>query len=148
MVSQKCQYAIRAIFELANRGDDRPVKIGRIAKIQAIPRRFLEVILNQLKHGGFVESRRGAEGGYFLIRTPRGLTVGDIIRFVEGPIGPIDCCSEPAVNQCPLYGDCVFLPMWQKARKAMLAVYDNTTFADLVEQAQNKDQCRTQNYCI
>ena len=62
LVSQKCQYALRALFELAKRNGEGPVKIAAIAKAQAIPPRFLEVILSQLKQGSFVESQRGSEG--------------------------------------------------------------------------------------
>jgi Rrf2 family cysteine metabolism transcriptional repressor len=81
-ISQKCQYALRAVFELAVRTKEGPIKVGVIAEAQAIPTRFLEVILNQLKRGGFVESRRGNAGGYALAKSPAELTMGDIIRFV------------------------------------------------------------------
>jgi len=90
-ISQKCQYALRAVFELARRPREAPVKVGDIAEAQAIPPRFLEIILNQLKRGGFVESRRGASGGYSLARSPDELTMGEIIRFVEGPFKPVSC---------------------------------------------------------
>ncbi len=69
LVSQKSQYALRAVFELARRNGGLPVKIADIAEAQAIPQRFLEVIMNQLKQGGFVESRRGKRGGYLLARS-------------------------------------------------------------------------------
>jgi Rrf2 family protein len=139
LVSQKCQYALRALFELAKRDGQGPVKIAEIAKAQAIPPRFLEVILGQLKRGGFVESQRGSEGGYFLIRVPHELTVGELIRFVQGPVGPVGCVTETAKdNSCPLYGDCAFLPMWEKVKNAILDVYDNTTFQDLVDQEKRR----------
>jgi len=139
LVSQKCQYALRALFELAKRNGQGPVKIAEIAKAQAIPPRFLEVILSQLKRGGFVESQRGSEGGYFLIRAPHELTVGELIRFVQGPVGPVGCVTETAKdNSCPFYGDCAFLPMWEKVKRAILDIYDNTTFRDLVDQEKQK----------
>ncbi len=109
LVSQKCQYALRASFELARRWGQGPVKIGLIAQVQAIPIRFLEVILNQLKRGGFVASQRGSDGGYFLVKEPATLTVGMLIRFVQGPIGPIDCVADPEQEDCPLYGGCALL---------------------------------------
>lgn len=135
-VSQKCQYALRAIFELAKHEGNGPVKIGDIAKTQAIPQRFLEVILGQLKQGGFVESRRGAEGGYLLVGKPVELSVGQIIRFIEGPVAPVDCSSAGGKAKCKLDGTCVFLPVWKRVQKAVSGVYDTTTFADLIEQEE------------
>jgi Rrf2 family cysteine metabolism transcriptional repressor len=131
-VTQKCQYALRAVFELAKRVGQGPVKIAEIADVQAIPPRFLEVILSQLKQAGFVESQRGRDGGYVLVRPAAELTVGDVMRFMQGPIGPVDCVLKQQDCKCPLYGGCVFLPMWQRAQRAMSAVYDTTTFDDLM----------------
>jgi Rrf2 family transcriptional regulator, cysteine metabolism repressor len=134
MVSQKCQYAIRAVFELARRRGQGPVKISDIAEAQAIPLRFLQVILNQLRRGGFIESRRGAEGGYFLSREPDGLTVGKIVEFIEGPLVPVACMvSTKAAEECSLHGRCVFTGMWQRAAKAMSDVYNRISFQDLVD---------------
>jgi Rrf2 family transcriptional regulator, cysteine metabolism repressor len=134
MVSQKCQYAIRAVFELARRHGQGPVKISDIAQIQAIPLRFLQVILNQLRHGAFVESRRGVEGGYFLSKHPDHLTIGEIVQFFEGPLVPVACmASSEAARDCSLYGNCVFKGLWQRASKAMSEVYDQTSFQDLVD---------------
>lgn len=135
LVSHKCQYALRALFELAKRNGEGPIRIADIAERQAIPVRFLEVILSQLKQGGFVASQRGAEGGYWLARDPDQITVGDVIRFVEGAIGPVACVAGTNIAEdCQLAGDCVFLPMWQKVKDAMSAVYDGTTLADLVRE--------------
>jgi len=134
LVSQKCQYGLRAVFELAKHYGGRPVKIGDIAQAQAIPPRFLEIILGQLKQAGFVESKRGADGGYSLVRPPSDLSVGDLIRFVEGPIGPVVCVADGSQGKCPLRGACVFMPMWKKAQKAITEVYDGTTLQHLVDE--------------
>ena len=75
-VSQKCYYAIRAVYALAEQGGPEPLKIADIAEHEKIPIRFLEVILSQLKGAGFVQSRRGAEGGYLLARPADKITVG------------------------------------------------------------------------
>lgn len=148
MVSQKCQYALRAIFELAIYYGRGPLKIAEIAKAQAIPPRFLEVILNQLKQAGFVDSQRGNQGGYFLARSPGDLTVGEVMRFVQGPVGPVGCVVTDSQSKCPLYGNCVFLPMWEKARRAILDVYDSTTFQDLVEQGKRLSKSYVPCYSI
>jgi Rrf2 family protein len=134
LVSQKCQYGLRAVFELARHYGGQPVKIGDIAQAQASPPRFLEIILGQLKQAGFVDSKRGAEGGYSLVRPPWELSVGELIRFVEGPLGPVVCVAAGSREQCPLRGRCVFMPMWKKAQKAIAEVYDGTTFQNLVDE--------------
>jgi Rrf2 family cysteine metabolism transcriptional repressor len=133
-ISPKCQYALRSVFELAKHHGKGPLKIADIARAQAIPTRFLEVILSQLKQAGFVESRRGSAGGYVLARPPAVLTVGEIIGFIEGPLSPVLCVAGSTGDQCPLHGDCAFLPMWERAREALSEVYDSTTFEDLVEE--------------
>ena len=152
MVSQKCQYALRAIFELAQRGTDghELVKIETVAKAQAIPVRFLENIFNQMRGGGFVSSARGRHGGYRLARDPAGLAVGEIIRFVDGPIGPLACAEQP-LKPCPLRGQCVFESLWIRARDAMARVYDDTTVADLLAaERRRQERCRRPeiNYTI
>lgn len=148
LVTQKCQYAMRAIFELARQEGRGPVKITDIAEAQAIPQRFLENILNQLKQGGVVESRRGKEGGYLLARPAGQITAGNIIRLIEGPVHAIECTTAVGEDRCPLMGDCVFLPMWDQARAALEAVYDSVTFADLVRQEREKASHRNLTYCI
>ena len=85
-----------------------PMKIAEIAEREQIPIRFLEVILNQLKGGGFVQSRRGAEGGYRLARPADQLTVGEIMRYVDGPIAPVDCVSQSRPKVCEFPGGCHF----------------------------------------
>lgn len=146
-VSQKCQYALRALFELAKRSRSRPTTVGDVAKAQAIPARFLESILGQLKQGGFVVSRRGARGGFFLAVEPSELSVGDIIRFVDGPVAPVKCIAGGKA-ECELYGRCAFMGMWDRARGALTEVYDTTKFSDLIEAEQAIDGENASSYCI
>ena len=134
MVSQKCQYAVRAVFELARRQGHGPIKISEIAEAQSIPIRFLEVILNQLRRAGYVQSRRGAEGGYLLARQPNKIMVGEIIQFMDGPTVPVACMTEKSAKGCALHGQCVFIGMWERAAKALSGVYDATSFQDLVDE--------------
>jgi Rrf2 family protein len=148
MVSQKCQYALRATFELAKHYGQGPVKVAEIAEAEAIPVRFLEVILGELKQGGFVESRRGREGGYLLARPPHELTVGQVLRFVEGPVGPVGCVAGDPKELCPLHVDCVFLSMWEKVSAAVSSVYDSTTFQDLVEDDKRRAGRYVPSYSI
>ena len=145
-VSQKCQYALRAVFELGKRPAGEPVTIGIIAKAQAIPARFLESILLQLRQGGFVESRRGAHGGYILARSAKELSVGEIIRFIDGPVGPVKCVSEKPQSNCPLQGNCAFMAMWAQARDAVAKVYDKTTFQNLIDEEKAASAKYVGNY--
>lgn len=143
-LSQKCQYALRAVFEVAKRSGQGPVKIDVIAEAQAIPPRFLAAILNQLKQGGFVQSRRGAEGGYYLTRSQETLSVGEIIRFVDGSMAPVPCVRDEDSECCRLWGKCAFMSMWREAQEAMERVYDGTTFQDLIERESDQTQrCET-----
>ncbi|MBM4017555.1 MAG: Rrf2 family transcriptional regulator [Planctomycetes bacterium] len=146
-ISQKCRYGLRAVLELARRGQGVAVKVGEIAGAQAIPPRFLEIILNQLKKGGFVESRRGQAGGYALARSPRDLTLLEVIEFIEGPIRPVACVSASAEERCVLYGGCVFVEVWDEARSAMSEIFQRTTFQDLLER-QRRKVAAALSYCI
>ena len=133
VISQKSLYALRALFELAKRAHQGPVKISVIADSQVIPRRFLEVILNRLKHSGLVGSRRGNNGGYYLAKSPKDMSVGDVLRIMQGPIDPVPWVSRGSKNMSALYSDCVFLPLWKNVRDTVNLIYDSTTFHDLVE---------------
>ncbi len=139
LVTQKCQYALRAIFALARRGSERPVKIAQIAEEQAIPFRFLEVILGQLKQGGFVESRRGTEGGYRLARRPDQISVGDIVRFVDGsPINPQSEAGVGRPNQQPDAAEPdVFMTVWRQAEHSVFEVFDAVTISELIVRDDN-----------
>lgn len=138
-VTQKCQYALRALFELARRKGDGPVPAGAIAANQGIPKRFLEVILHQLRQGGFVDAQRGKEGGFYLARPAESVTVGEVIRFMDGPISPVDCHRERPGHDCPLRGGCVFRGLWDEARIALEKVYDTRTLQDLVEEKRRME---------
>lgn len=134
-VSVKCQYGLRALFELAERWGEGLVRIPEIAAAQAIPERFLENILNQLRQGGFVDSRRGKGGGFKLSRPPAAINVADVVTFIDGQIYSVDCEGETPLQPCRLKGVCVFLPLWREARAALEAVYAKRTLQDLVEAA-------------
>ena len=95
------QYALRAIFELAKRAGQGPIKISKIAEAQAIPLRFLEVILSQLKGSGIVDAKRGFYGGYFLIRPPGEITVGHIFRYMDAPLDAAHCSACVSKSNCP-----------------------------------------------
>ncbi|MFH1615350.1 MAG: Rrf2 family transcriptional regulator, partial [Planctomycetota bacterium] len=127
-ISKKCQYALKAVFELAWQDQDEPIRTYEIAEAQRIPPRFMEIILNELKHGGFVESRRGNEGGYMLARDVRDLTVMEIIEYIEGPILLAQNSDDTAS-----IGNEAFTELWQEVNNAVGEVCESKSFADLVE---------------
>jgi Rrf2 family protein len=127
------QYALRAIFELAKHQGKGPKKISEIAHAQAIPLRFLEVILGQLKGTGWVESKRGFYGGYLLKCSPKDISVGDILRFMQGSSFQLDCVACISKHDCPFDGDCAFASMWNQVNEAMYKIYDETTIQDLLD---------------
>lgn len=125
-----------------------PVKISRIAETQAIPPRFLEVILSQLKQGEFVASRRGNAGGYYLLRDPETLTVGEVICFVQGPVVAVECTAQGGDKPCPLDDDCIFTTVWDRISNAITDVCDHTTFGHLLEEAAKRRAGYTPGYDI
>ena len=119
----KGEYALQAILDLAAQRAGEPVRIADIAGRQKIPQKFLELILASLKQGGFVESRRGAEGGYLLARTADSITVGEVVRFIEGP--------QQGKTRPRRKVETPFTEMWQKVDLAISNVIDKTTFAEM-----------------
>ena len=148
MVTQKSQYALRALFELATRTDSGPTRIEDVAKAQAIPQRFLEVVLNELKHAGLVEARRGPRGGYLLARSPRDITVADVIECCQGKFTPVDCLGDAGPADCTFKGECVFLSLWEEVREAVNHVYGSTTLQDLVTREEARLAKTALNYSI
>ncbi len=142
-ISKKCQYALKAVFEIAWRDSGEPIRTQKIADAQHVSLRFMEIILNELKHGGFVESRRGNEGGYMLARDTRELTVREIIEYIEGPISLAQNSDDTAS-----VGNEAFTELWQEVNNAIEEVCDKRTFADLVEIERAKRNKCALNYSI
>ena len=118
-ISVKSEYALRAIFDLSISPDTEPVKIADIAKRQKIPQKFLELILASLRQGGFVESRRGADGGYRLSRPATEITVGQVLAYVENG------------KKSGRTGPDAFTDLWTRVDRAVSDIIDHTTFAEL-----------------
>lgn len=133
MLSNKAKYATRALLDLTLNYDCGPVLIQDIAERQEIPIKFLEQILLALKHSGFVESRKGRGGGYFLAMPPSKITLGAVVRAIDGPLAPISCVSVTRFMACgcPDPATCGLRSVWQEARDQLAAVLDRATFADI-----------------
>ncbi len=133
LITQRHKYALRAVFELAKHRDGGQTKLADIAENQAIPLRFLEVIMAQLKGSGLVASKRGCHGGYALLIPPERVTVGTIFRFIDDRQSQDRCDICIARDGCPLYDNCAFKPMWDRVCQAIYSVYDETTIQDLLD---------------
>lgn len=129
MISSKCHYALRAMLELAKREGSGPATIVEIARARNIPARFLESILRQLKQANYTDSIRGKKGGYVLAKPAHKITVGEIIRLVNGPLFESDTTFDTAQPD-------VFRDIWGQAEKALSTVYDSVNFRRLVEQEE------------
>jgi Rrf2 family protein len=129
---KKEQYALRAMYELAKHRGKGPKKISEIAAAQSIPLRFLEVILSQLKGSGLVKSKRGFYGGYFLVKPPDQISVGQILRFLEKHSNTIPSGSDIPKTVYSFTADDAFARICSKVRKAMYQIYDETSLQDLI----------------
>ncbi|MFH1715706.1 MAG: Rrf2 family transcriptional regulator [Planctomycetota bacterium] len=146
-ISKKCQYALKALFELAWRDSGKPVKTHRIADAQRMSARFTEIILNELKHGGFVESKRGNEGGYMLARDAGDLTVREVVEYIQGPISLVPDAAKPA-GAAAFLGNEAFRELWNEVNDAVRNVCGGKTFADLVEFERSSRVSCLPNYNI
>ena len=142
MISKKTKYGLIAMFYLAKRYDQKDqglALITDIAESERIPKKFLELILLDLKNHGILKSRRGKGGGYVLNRAPREIFLGQIIRILEGPLAPVPCVSQTSYQRCEecLEERCCGIRLVMKdVREAMARILDSTSLADAIEKSQ------------
>ena len=146
-ISKKCQYALKAVFNLAWLNNGRPMKTHDIAVAQRMSPRFTEIILNELKHGGFVESKRGNEGGYLLSRDPKDLTAREIIEYIQGPIN-VAADAEKENKNTAFPGNFAFKEFWQQLNDKICQFCDSKTINDLVELERAKRDSTVLTYNI
>ena len=145
MISQKAKYAFKALFRLADMPPGEALSIEEIAKADAIPQKFLEHILLDLKRKGLVASRRGRAGGYMLIKRPHEMTIGSVLRAIDGPIAPLPCISRTAYRRCTDCADektCAVRRLFADTYAAMLLLMDGTTLAEAMRPAPNRAATR------
>ncbi|MGW7199862.1 RrF2 family transcriptional regulator [Streptomyces chryseus] len=128
-ISAKADYAVRAALQLAAAGDGEPLKAEAIAEAQEIPHKFLEGILNDMRRGGLVVSRRGGNGGYRLAKPAGAITVADVIRVVDGPLVSVRGVRPPELTYTGPAES--LLPLWIALRANVREVLDGVTLADL-----------------
>jgi Rrf2 family protein len=134
--------------DLALQYDKGPIQIEEIARRQHLPARYLEQILLSLKRAGFVESKRGVSGGYYLAKHPREITIGAIIRAMEGPIGPIFCVDNGPREICSEEPHCSLRDIWADVRDAVAQIVDQTTLEDLCRRFRTKQERQRVSYQI
>lgn len=136
MISQKAKYALRALVALAEAPQGSCLLIADIAERQKIPKKFLEQILLELKSLGYVDSRRGKQGGYLLVRSPRDISFSQILRAIDGPLALLPCLSIVAYRpclDCCAEDQCVIRPVFARVAETTRAILDQTTIADVVQ---------------
>ncbi len=139
-ISYKTDYAFKTLLELAVSYDKGVFSIQELAKKGDIPDKFLEQVLLMLKKGGFVDSKRGVNGGYFLAKAPDKITIGEVIRFIEGPIEPISCVGKENYEECKDFEACVFRDIWGQVYTATSLVIDTITFAELARRVEARQK--------
>src|SRR5882672_4060850 len=134
MLTRKSKYGLKALLALAEDADSGPVLISDLADRQHLPRKFLEAILLELKRHGLLHSKKGKGGGYFLGRKPTDITVGQVIRVLDGPLALTPCVSQTAYRRCEECIDeetCGVRLAMKEVRDATARILDNTTLAAL-----------------
>ncbi|MGI6092206.1 MAG: RrF2 family transcriptional regulator [Negativicutes bacterium] len=133
-LSTKGRYGVAAMYDLAMHHGQGPISLKSIAQRQEISEHYLEQLMGILRKAGYVKSIRGAQGGYSLTKDPSKISVGDIIRVMEGPIAPVDCLLDDSCrdnNYCEKADMCVTRGVWAKVRDSINNVLDSISLADL-----------------
>jgi Rrf2 family protein len=140
-LSTKGRYGVSAMYDLAQHHGQGPISLKNVAQRQGISEHYLEQLMGVLRKAGYVKSVRGAQGGYTLTKDPSQITVGDIIRIMEGPIAPVDCLlTDSAENEyCRRAGFCVTRGVWAKVRDSINSVLDSISLDDLCREVKNKE---------
>ncbi len=137
-ISTKGRYALRLMLDLALNYSEKYIPLKVIAQRQEISDKYLEQIINTLSKAGFVESARGAQGGYRLARKPSQYTAGEILRLAEGSIAPVACLD--CAGSCDKTDSCLTIGLWRKMQEAINDVVDNTTLEDMINEYRGRQR--------
>jgi len=141
-ISTKGRYGLLAMIDIAAHQHTGSVSLRRVASRNNLSENYLEQLLSTLRKAGLVKSVRGAQGGYVLARSSDTITMGDILRTLEGSLSPVDCLSQDPDCDGPGCETCVTRPVWQKMYSSLNTILDDTKLADLAEDhlsAMNKE---------
>jgi Rrf2 family protein len=136
MLSKRAKYALKALIALASGPPGEPVRIQDIARRERIPQKFLEMILLELRNRGILQSKKGKGGGYYLVRDPKTVMVGQLIRQFDGPLAAVPCASQTAYARCQDCRDeagCGVRWVMKEVRDATAKILDRTTLADMLK---------------
>ncbi|NQU66140.1 MAG: Rrf2 family transcriptional regulator [SAR324 cluster bacterium] len=128
-ITYKTDYSLKIILDLTRYYPGELVHIADLSQRQDIPKKFLEQLLLELKKGGFVQSKKGPNGGYFLTRDPAQISLGEVVRFVNGPIFPISCIDPDVEQYCSFKAKCAFVGIWRKVERETSKIVDVVSFA-------------------
>jgi Rrf2 family protein len=145
MLSKKTKYALKALMYLAGQPEGEPVLISQLASEENIPRKFLEAILLSLKNSGVLQSKIGKGGGYSLAKEPRNITIGSVIRILEGGYAPVQCLNDQAPHGCEECGDpesCGIRLVMSDVMLALSNVLESVTLSDMIERSANAERAR------
>jgi Rrf2 family protein len=150
-LSKKGEYAVRALVEIGFESNSRPnslIQISTVAQRTNIPEKFLEQILLALRNGGVLKSKRGVEGGYSLAKVPDEITLGEVIRLLDGPLAPIPCVSKTAYEKCscPDQESCGLRIAMQQVRDAIAGILDNYSLARVIQEVQKHRSTKTTSW--
>lgn len=137
-ISAKCEYALRAILDLAGFFPGERVHLTDLSNRRSIPLKFLDQIMLMLRKGGFVQSKKGPNGGYSLTREPSAITLGEVIRCIDGPVYPGDGEDAARASSCTGVSDCVLVDVWKQVDDAISGVIDRIDFKELKEREERK----------
>ena len=144
----KSEYGLKAVLDLAENFGRGPRPIRNIAENQGIPENYLEQLLSTLRRAGLVKSVRGAQGGYMLASSPKEITIGEIIRILEGPIAPKNCVDDENPEICERAENCVARMVWERLKDSINEVLDSITLYDMCEEAKKLGSANNFMYYI
>ena len=144
-LSTKGRYGLRAMIDLAVHGERDAVSIASIAARQQISESYLEQLIPKLRKAGFISSVRGAGGGYVLAKPAEEISVGDVLRALEGNLDPVDCAGLPGASGCEGSDSCVTKYVWQKINESVNHTVDGIFLSELIEESKeagNSGACK------
>jgi Rrf2 family protein len=148
LLSRKAKYGLQALIYLAKQPAEQPVVIADLAEKAHLPKKFLELILLDLKNIGLLHSRKGKGGGYFLSRKPDSIQLGAVIRVLNGPLAPVACASQTAYmrcSDCESEETCGIRLVMKDVRDAMANILDHTSLADVIAMTEKAKGAQSNN---
>jgi Rrf2 family protein len=137
MLSKKTKYGLKALAFMARQENNKPVQIATIAKSESISQKYLESILLTLRKSGFLGSKKGKGGGYYLLKSPEDIKMSGVMRILEGPIAMVPCVSlnfYEKCDDCPDENACAVHNLMIEVRDSTLNIFNNKSLADLISQ--------------